>query len=206
MTEKYFGTENISHVHSELPPIIHVHNKVPFEDYATAVSEVGKKILHPGEIVIVYYKDSAAEDGVSTIIATGPINQDGRNEIFKNANQIDELVEYLKQLITAQSSDINEMAAQLKEQIKADANEIKEQTLTETKSSVEAIVTEAIKEINDAQESFGEELLETVNASLDNLRNDFDTSIRETNVAVNQLNNDLTNYVDDKVDALDTSV
>ena len=98
------------------------------------------------------------------------------------------------------------MAAQLAEQIKADANEIKEQTLTETKSSVDAIVTEAIKEINDSQESFGEELLETVNASLDNLRNDFDASIRETNVAVNQLNNDLTSYVDDKVDALDASV
>ena len=45
MTEKYFGTENISHVHSELPPIIHVHNKVPFADYATAVSEIGKKMM-----------------------------------------------------------------------------------------------------------------------------------------------------------------
>ena len=52
MTEKYFGTENISHVHSELPPIIHVHNKVPFEDYATAVSEVGKKIHIPDASLI----------------------------------------------------------------------------------------------------------------------------------------------------------
>ena len=98
MTEKILGTGlsgvGVNHIHTELPPVIHVHNKTPFDDYDAAVAALKTKILHPGEIVVVYYNDPTADDGISTLIATGPIQSGGYNEIFKNANEIDKLVEY----------------------------------------------------------------------------------------------------------------
>ena len=101
MTDKKYGAGSVNHIHTELPPVIHVHNKIPFADYETAVAELENKILHPGELVVVYYKDATADDGISTLIGAGPIQEGGYNEIFKNAKQIDDLVDYLSNLINA---------------------------------------------------------------------------------------------------------
>lgn len=76
----------VNDMHSELPPIILVHNKTPFPDYETAVAALKEKSINPGEIVIAYYLDPAAEDGLSTLIAVGPLTAGGNNDIFKNAD------------------------------------------------------------------------------------------------------------------------
>lgn len=86
------GIRNINHVHREIPPVIHIHNKTPFDSYEAAINELKMKILHPGEIAIAYYYNPTADDGISSVIATGPLQQGGYNEIFKNASDIDYII------------------------------------------------------------------------------------------------------------------
>lgn len=50
---------------------------------------------------MVYYVDAGADDGISSLIATGPLYQGGQNEIFSSAAQIDALAAYLKAQIDA---------------------------------------------------------------------------------------------------------
>ena len=92
MVTKVYGNGDgtgVNDTHVEIPPIILVHNKTPFEDYSAAVSAVEQKTINPGEIIIAYYKNPATADGLSAIIAVGPLTQGGKNDIFKNANKID---------------------------------------------------------------------------------------------------------------------
>jgi len=102
MTEKVYGNgygTGVNDIHSEIPPIIHVHNKTPFDDYDTAVMMLKQKTINPGEIIIAYYKDPEAEDGISSLIATGPLVEGGDNDLFKSADEIDRLVTYFEGLI-----------------------------------------------------------------------------------------------------------
>lgn len=167
MTEKILGTGmsgvGVNHIHNELPPIIHVHNKTPFDDYDAAVTALKTKILHPGEIVVVYYKDPTADDGISTLIATGPIQSGGYNEIFKNANEIDKLVDYLKGLINAQEQSLEELAHQLEVQILAEVEEIRREIIVENTS----IIDTAVEELNERFDASFVELDTNVNQRLD---------------------------------------
>lgn len=137
MNNKIYGCDCDSHMYENQPPIIHVHNDTPFEDYNAALTALKGTILHPGEIIVAYYYDVAADDNVSAIIATGPIQQGGSNEIFKNAQQIEDLAEYLKNLINVQDTDIKDLADNLREQILADTSALNQQYSTEIHEYVE---------------------------------------------------------------------
>ena len=104
MTNKILGTSGtgVNHVHTETDPTILVHNTVPFENQEAAMAALKQKILHPGEIIVVYYNDPGADDGIASMIATGPLQSGGYNEVYKSAAEIDQLVVYLRGLIDAQ--------------------------------------------------------------------------------------------------------
>ena len=162
MTDKKYGICDVNHIHREIPPVIHVHNKTPFSDYDTAVTELKKNILHPGEIVVVYYHDATADDGISTVIATGPLQQGGYNEIFKNANQIDDLVIYLKDLIKAQNGNVTDLAESLRQQIISEVEEIKKNTINEVEdrlnSSLGAFESNVTATLGTFEENIGKSL------------------------------------------------
>ena len=140
MNNKIYGCDCDSHMYENQPPIIHVHNDTPFEDYNAALTALKGTILHPGEIIVAYYYDVAADDNVSAIIATGPIQQGGSNEIFKNAQQIEDLAEYLKNIINAQDTGIKDLTDNLREQILADTSALNQQHSTEIHEYVENFI------------------------------------------------------------------
>jgi hypothetical protein len=149
MSKKIFGTSGIGvNDHTELPPIIHVHNTEPFETYQDAVTALRQKILHPGEIVIVYYTDPTAEDGISSLIATGPLYQGGINEIFKSADQIDELVVYMRNQLAAQDEQFNELSDQIKADVDADIRQQIDALLIENRSMIAAATAELSNKID----------------------------------------------------------
>ena len=182
----------VNHVHTELPPVIHVHNKIPFDDYDAAVAALKTKILHPGEIVVVYYKDPKTNDGISTLIATGPIQSGGYNEVFKNANEIDKLVDYLKGLINAQEQSIEELARNLETQILADVEVLRQEIITENTS----LITEAVYALNERFDASFVEMNTNVNERLDSSLGEFQRTLEHTtDVLVTSVSN-LKTYVD----------
>jgi hypothetical protein len=206
MTEKILGTGlsgvGVNHVHTELPPVIHVHNKTPFDDYDAAVTALKTKILHPGEIVVVYYKDPTADDGISTLIATGPIQSGGYNEIFKNANEIDKLVEYLKGLIDAQDQSIEELAARLEQQILAEVEAIRRRLIEEN----EQMISSALDDMNERFDSSFGELNTNVNNRLDGSLGQFQQTLEHTtDVLVSSITN-LKTYVDGSINVINTHI
>ena len=170
MTDKKYGICDVNHIHREIPPVIHVHNKTPFSDYDTAVTELKKKILHPGEIVVVYYYDATADDGISTVIATGPLQQGGYNEIFKNANQIDDLVNYLKDLIKAQNENVTELAESLRQQIISEVEEIKKNTINEVEDRLNSSLGAFELNVTATLGTFEENIGKSLDSSLKDLK------------------------------------
>ena len=176
MTKRIFGTSGTGvNEHTEIPPVIHVHNTEPFADYDAAKAALQQKILHPGEIAVVYYTDPGVEDGISSVVATGPLYQGGHNQVFKNADEIDSLAAYLKSQMSAQDEYIEQLADQLKAAVNASVNEQIQQMMVDNR----VIINNAVSTIN-----------EHVDASLDQietrLRNEFIPLIdaldeRETN-------------------------
>lgn len=176
MTKRIFGTSGTGvNEHTEIPPVIHVHNTEPFADYDAARNALQQKILHPGEIAVVYYTDPGVEDGISSVVATGPLYQGGHNQVFKNADEIDALAEYLKDQMSSQDEYIEQLTEQLKAAVNASVNEQIQQLMVDNR----VMINNAVSEIN-----------EHVDASLDQienrLRNEFIPMIdaldeRETN-------------------------
>ena len=188
----------VNHVHTELPPVIHVHNKTPFDDYDAAVAALKTKILHPGEIVVVYYKDPTADDGISTLIATGPIQSGGYNEIFKNANEIDKLADYLKGLINAQDESVEEMARRLEEQILAEVETLRREIITENTS----IITDAVYALNERFDASFVEMNTNVNRRLDSSLGEFQRTLDHTTDVLVTSMSDLKTYVDSSIGRL----
>jgi hypothetical protein len=176
MTKRIFGTSGTGvNEHTEIPPVIHVHNTEPFADYDAARNALQQKILHPGEIAVVYYTDPGVEDGISSVVATGPLYQGGHNQVFKNADEIDALADYLKSQMASQDEYIEQLTEQLKAAVNASVNEQIQQLMVDNR----VMINNAVSEIN-----------EHVDASLDQienrLRNEFIPMIdaldeRETN-------------------------
>lgn len=177
MTNKVFGNGDgvgVNDTHVELPPIILVHNKTPFADYATAVSAVESKSINPGEIVIAYYTNPATADGLSALIAVGPLTSGAKNDIFKNAEEIDALAEYLQTLVNGQQTSFDELCNTLREEVAAEIERTKAELIAENTSVIDAAM-EYISVKFDA--SFGQ-FVEMVN-------NRFDASLAEMTDFVN---------------------
>ena len=166
MLKKILGAGSgvgVNDTHTEVPPVILVHNTEPFDDRDTAISALKQKILHPGEVAVVYYVDAGADDGVSSIIATGPLYQGGQNEIFSSASQIDDLAEYLKAQIDAQNAHFEEFAEQLKVEIAREVSEFKEQLIIENR----AMINSAIAEINEKVDTSLAEIKSEIEEEID---------------------------------------
>ena len=202
MTDKKYGICDVNHIHREIPPVIHVHNKTPFSDYDTAVTELKKKILHPGEIVVVYYHDVTADDGISTVIATGPLQQGGYNEIFKNANQIDDLVNYLKDLIKAQNENITDLAESLRQQIISEVEEIKKNTINEVEDRLNSSLGAFESNVTATLGTFEENIGKSLDSSIKDLKKMVDDSVN----AVNSSLSVFSQKVETQLDSLNTSI
>ena len=120
MTKKILGASSgtgVNHVHSEVPPVILIHNKNPFASREEALTAIEQKAIRPGELVVAYYTDPGADDGITTLLVAGPLVQGGKNEIFKNAEEIDLLAAHLTRQIEAQDEFIHSFAEELKVEI-----------------------------------------------------------------------------------------
>ena len=165
-------------------PVIIIHNKTAFADYDTAMTSLNAKTLSAGELAIVYYLDATAAGGISCIIAAGPIEEGGTKQIFKNANQIDELATYLQNQINAQDTNIKNLTKQMQDTIIADTNTIKDNIIIDNAKTLDASIT----------------AFETVmNASLIKLNTELRSSIEETY-------NESKGYTDTQVSLLNTSI
>ena len=98
---------------------------------------------------MVYYVDAGADDGISSLIATGPLYQGGQNEIYSSASQIDDLAVYLKAQIDAQDARMEQFAENLKIEIENEVEELKNQLIIENRAMISAAIAE-IKEAVDA--------------------------------------------------------
>ena len=92
LDERHHETQFLPHPDS----LIHSYNRKCFKDYNEAVHQLTNKVLHPGEIAFAYYNDPNATYGVAVIAAVGPLVHGRGNQIFKNADQIDALIDTIK--------------------------------------------------------------------------------------------------------------
>ena len=202
------GVRNINHEHREVPPVIHIHNKTPFANYETALDELKKKILHPGEIAVAYYYNPTADDGISTLIATGPIQQGGYNEIFKNAADIDQLVEELNLKIDTQDQHVSDMTEEVKNEIIQRAADMNAETKEEIVNIINSSLAEITENLNTYVSEFTSnvntsisEFTESVNASFQNINNSIDASYIYLNNMINEVNG----ILEDNIESLSSS-
>jgi hypothetical protein len=142
MTDKLCTGCNLNHIHNDARPIILTHNKKPFQDYATLETEVKRLMLAPGQAAIGYYVDPTAEDGLSSVIVVGSLESGCFPEIFKSAHQIDDLVDYFNRLIETQTSDMQQLGEDLREQIINEVTILNNTTIQELKTIMNSSLSE----------------------------------------------------------------
>lgn len=97
-----YGSDNKTYSDS----IVMCYNKQFFSDYDTAKESLINKNSLPGEITFAYYYDKNSEYGQNAIFSVGPLTQ-GSNIIFKNANEIDTVVDTLNETLTYINSSVS---------------------------------------------------------------------------------------------------
>ena len=172
-------------------PLIHVHNRVPFANYESAVAEIEQKVLNPGEIAIVYYYDSSKTHGVAAMVVTGPITVGGDNEIFRNANDIDALVKRVEEMISAQNSSFEQLSEELLQKQKEILNSI-----------LEEFREDFIKILN-AEIANVESLIELKVSTLDN---ELRTLIDDEDAILNNKISDGDRALDNRIDIVEDSI
>lgn len=186
------GARNINHEHREVPPVIHIHNKTPFANYETALDELKKKILHPGEIAVAYYYNPTADDGISTLIATGPIQQGGYNEIFKNAADIDQLVKELDLKIDTQDQHVSDMTEEVKNEIIQRAADMN----AETKEEIVNIINSSLAEITENLNTYVSEFTSNVNTSISEFTESVNASFQNISNSIESLSSSTSDKFD----------
>lgn len=97
--------------------LIHSYNKKCFSDLATAEETLMNKVLLPGETAFAYYYDAQNIYGQSAIFAVGPLTHGTGNILYKNADQIDNLVTILEETIADVNASINYLEEDLTENL-----------------------------------------------------------------------------------------
>lgn len=206
------GIRNINHEHREVPPVIHIHNKTPFANYDTAIDELKKKILHPGEIAIAYYYNPTADDGISTLIATGPIQQGGYNEIFKNAADIDKLVEDFNLKIDSQEQHVIDVTDEALAEVLRRAAEMNASTKDEISTIVNSSISEftetfntTISNVENSINSSFNSLVENITSSIQTLSDNVNTSIAELSESTDTRFQSIESHIDSSISSLASS-
>lgn len=206
------GIRNINHEHREVPPVIHIHNKTPFANYDTAIDELKKKILHPGEIAIAYYYNPTADDGISTLIATGPIQQGGYNEIFKNAADIDKLVEDFNLKIDSQEQHVIDVTDEALAEVLRRAAEMNASTKDEISNIVNTSISEftetfntTISNVENSINSSFNSLVENITSSIQTLSDNVNTSIAELSESTDTRFQSIENHIDSSISSIASS-
>ncbi len=103
-----YGSDNKTYSDS----IVMCYNKQFFSDYDAAKEALINKNSLPGEVTFAYYYDKNSEYGQNAIFSVGPLTQ-GSNIIYKNANEIDAVVDSLNETI----ADINSSISNIEQNI-----------------------------------------------------------------------------------------
>ena len=101
--------------------IVMCYNKQYFSDYNAAKEALINKTSLPGEVTFAYYYDKNSEYGQNAIFSVGPLTQ-GSNIIYKNANEIDTVVDSLNETL----ADINSSVSNIDERINTSLNDCKD--------------------------------------------------------------------------------
>lgn len=100
------------------------YNKQFFPNYETAVTSLSQLTLLPGEMAFAYYYDSNTCDGQNSIFAVGPLSQ-GTNIIYKNSNDINNVINSLNETIVDINTSISYTENNINSSISSIYNNIK---------------------------------------------------------------------------------
>lgn len=87
--------------------LVHTYNKKYFNNQEETLDMLMKKVLLPGEVAFGYYYDENTSYGTNAIFAVGPLSNGAGNIIFKNSNDIDNLIKDLSTYITEEKENID---------------------------------------------------------------------------------------------------
>jgi hypothetical protein len=184
MTDKLCTGCNLNHIHNESNGLIAVHNKVVFENWNEAEIAIKSKILHPGEIMVCYYRDPEADDAIASVIVTGPIQQGGYNEVFKSAHQIDDLVDYFNRLIETQTSDMQQLGEDLREQIINEVTILNNTTIQELRTIMNSSLSEQNARFIVEMDDFKDDVNQRLDASITDVITRLNDSVSEINQTI----------------------
>ena len=182
--------------------LIHSFNPKPFKNMDVAIHALLHKDINPGEIAIAYYNDIDETVGVGSVIATGNLLPGG-NQIFKNTNQTDKLVNIVRGIAEQNSSDIKVIEENVNNNI-ADIAYIKG-VVDNVKDGSEEVSSEMIKLKNQLAE-----LIKTFNEEINGIGDiivDHISDLRDE-VNTNIVNNDtsVVLYINDRLNTLYSSI
>jgi gas vesicle protein len=204
MTDKLCTGCNLNHIHNDARPIILTHNKKPFQDYATLETEVKRLMLAPGQAAIGYYVDPTAEDGLSSVIVVGSLESGCFPEIFKSAHQIDDLVDYFNRLIETQTSDMQQLGEDLREQIINEVTILNNTTIQELKTIMNSSLSEQNARFIVEMDDFKDDVNQRLDASITDVITRLNDSVSEINQTIQtvvstqqQKNEELTQTIQD---------
>ena len=182
--------------------LIHSFNPKPFKNMDVAIHALLHKDINPGEIAIAYYNDIDETVGVGSVIATGNLLPGG-NQIFKNTNQTDKLVNIVRGIAEQNSADIKVIEENVNNNI-ADIAYIKG-VVDNVKDGSEEVSSEMIKLKNQLAE-----LIKTFNEEINGIGDIIDDHISDLRDEVNTniVNNDtsVVLYVNDRLNTLYNSI
>ena len=237
MTKKILGASSgtgVNHIHSEVPVIL-IHNKNPFASREEALTAIAQKAIRPGELVVAYYTDPGADDGMTTLLVAGPLVQGGKNKIFKDAEEIDQLAAHLSRQIEAQDEFVHSFAEELKveidnmnaeflRQMMEQNQEIMARNLAEEKELIDAsfqqmrsdFENEFIPLVQEVADKESEDVSTLTQAVLDcydsfhasdaSLKNEFDASICEVIALINESGQAIDSSIKEYVDMKDAEL
>ena len=167
--------------------LIHSFNPKPFKNIDVATYALLHKDIAPGEIAIAYYNDIDETVGVGSIIATGNVLPGG-NQIFKNANYTDKVVDIVKQMTEQNSKDLK----------------VIEQNVNNSIADI-AIIKNLLGNFEEDNERTNSEI-EKLKSELNELINTLKTEVSDINDAIDEKINESLSTLNDKIESADTSI
>lgn len=111
---------------------------------------------------------------MSTLIAVGPLTAGGNNDIFKNADQIDAIVDYMTTLVSGQQQAFEDLSNELRAEFMTEIERAKRDIIAENASIVDAAVERLDVRFDSSFNAFVRQANEHMDSSFADIRDILD--------------------------------
>lgn len=173
----FLNTDLNTNTNNPLPGnLIHTYSKKCYTNKEEAEKVIMNKVLLPGEVAFIYYYDKLSPYGQNALIAVGPLTNGAGNILFKNALELNEIIDLLKNSINSINASIGYLRDDLYMDLEKVLGEVLDgmQTLNDNLTNPLSDYLTRVENVEANQNTYQTNLTISVNKSINDITNDCD--------------------------------